>query len=78
MEIEYSQNSKFKKYAFVFDGVEIYYITNGLKSEIKKLQRELDKIKSNVKNEGQATWMEKERNIQLTIKSLNETHEGLM
>lgn len=55
MEVEYSSKRN-RDFAFTFSDCEKKSIARGLKSEITRLNRRIESIRNNPKNEGQVTF----------------------
>lgn len=56
MNIEYSNEIKGKVFAYRFEQWEKTIIAQALTREIKLMQKKIDRIEANPKNEGQATY----------------------
>jgi hypothetical protein len=72
MEFEYSKEHRGKVTAYTFTKDEKAYIASGLTSEIKKLEKKIERINNNPKNEGQATFITERRICRHEIEQLNE------
>lgn len=70
MVIEYSV--KPLEYAYRFSDCEKKIIAKALVPELKKLQKKIDKIKNNPKNEGQSTYLQKIDDIRDEIDSIQD------
>ena len=56
MEIEYSNEVRGLAYAYRLEGWEKLLISKSLIPEIKKLQKRIERLENNPRNEGQATY----------------------
>ena len=70
MEVEYYQEVKGKVYAFRFGKWEQEVIAKSLVPEIKKRERQIEKIKNDPNNEGQVTYQVKIEEIDWEITCL--------
>ena len=77
MIIEYSQEVKGMHFAYRFDDDEKKIIIKAFQAEIKKLERKIERIKNHPKNEGQATFSMKIREVRLLIESYQDAIKGL-
>lgn len=57
MEIEYSNETRGKIHAYRFDKWEMRLIGESLMIPIQKLEKKIERIQNNPKNEGQATYL---------------------
>lgn len=72
MEKEYSIEVRGKVHAYRFSDWEKNIIAEGVKPAIKKLEKKIEKIINNPKNEGQATYSCQIDEIQNGINELND------
>lgn len=71
MELEYSFEHK-GKIAYIFSNEEKKLIAKVLKPEIKKIERQIEKIENHPKNEGQVDFKEKIRNLRYFKKDIEQ------
>lgn len=57
MEIEYSNEVKGAAYAYRFYHFEKQAIARGLKSEVRKLEKKIERVENDPNNEGQVTYL---------------------
>jgi len=72
MESEKSQWYKDRR-AYTFEKWERHLIADLLKTRITKLEKEIEKTRNHPKNEGQANFIEKIRELRSEIETLQET-----
>lgn len=72
MEIEYSREGVGKAYAYRFAVWEREAIARALVQEIKKRERQIQRVENDPKNEGQVTFLIKIEDLEFEIKSLRE------
>jgi hypothetical protein len=70
MDVEYSQEVNGKVYAFRFGKWEQEVIAKALEPEIKKRERQIEKIRNDPNNEGQVTYQVKIEDIDWEITCL--------
>lgn len=70
MEVEYSNEVRGRVFAYRFEKWEKAKIAEGLKNEIKKLNRKVEATMNHPKNEGQVTFSEKIRELKIEIEEL--------
>jgi len=56
MEVEYSTEVRGKVHAFRFEAWERVLISNALQPYVKKLVKQIERIRNDPRNEGQATY----------------------
>lgn len=74
MEIEYSNEVKGRVYAYRFNDWEREILCKGLPNEINKIEKKIERIKNNPKNEGQVRYQVK---IERLIRDRNDILEIL-
>jgi phage host-nuclease inhibitor protein Gam len=72
MIIEYSNEVKGRVYAYRFDDYEKQAIARGLKGEVKKLEKKIQKVENDPDNEGQVTY---QCQIEELCRELNDLRE---
>ena len=72
MEIEYSQEVRGLVFAYRFETWEMTLIAKSLEQEVKKLQKKIERIENDPKNEGQVTFIDSIRTIRYEIKCIEE------
>jgi glutathionyl-hydroquinone reductase len=71
-EYALKQDSRYMTYVYGFAPWEKRVLLSGIPSHIRKLEKRIDQIENNPKNEGQVTFDDMQREIQLQINSLKE------
>jgi DNA mismatch repair ATPase MutS len=72
MEIEYSSEKKGKIFAYRFEQWEMSTISKCLKPEVKRLEKKIESVRNNPRNEGQVTFQEQIRELRHEIQSLQD------
>lgn len=72
MEKDYSNEVKGLEYAYRFSRNEKELISAALKVHIKKLEKKIESIDRNPRNEGQVTYLEEKKYIRYDVKALEE------
>jgi hypothetical protein len=72
MEIEYSNEVRGNVHAYRFEPWEKKAIAESLKPAIKRLEKKIDKIDNDPKNEGQVTFYEAKKELRYEERRLNE------
>jgi len=72
---EYSNEVRGKVHAYRFEYWEKKTIAESLKPIIKKIEKKIDKIDNDPKNEGQVTFYEAKRELLYEIKAIKEIIE---
>ena len=72
MEIEYSGEVRGRAYAYRFSNWEKKLIAKQLVPAIKKMEKKIERIKNNPKNEGQATYSSQVDELRAEIKDVQD------